>query len=175
MAKILFLGGPSGSGKSSFASEYLTSLGWIHLEIDQHPKDGITENKLRAEWHDFYATHNPTSLHAELLRRADRSPGIVLSFPGNLVFSPDHIRAAGNHFCIAYLYGHPVHCLRSFLQREEQSGRRLPASHWDDNNRNVFGSLSCSIQHSFLINAFNPDGSRRDPAAIYQDIFPCST
>jgi chloramphenicol 3-O-phosphotransferase len=46
MAKILFLGGPSGSGKSSFASQHLTSLGWIHLEIDQHPTDGITEHKL---------------------------------------------------------------------------------------------------------------------------------
>ncbi len=86
MTKILFLGGPSGSGKSSFASKYLTSLGWIHLEIDQHPKDGIAEQKLRAEWDSFYADHNPTSLHEELLRRADRAPGIVLSFPGNLVF-----------------------------------------------------------------------------------------
>src|SRR5437867_11626212 len=101
-AKILFLGGPSGSGKSSFASEYLTSLGWIHLEIDQHPKDGITEHKLRAEWGSFYANHNPTSLHKELLRRAGRSPGIVLSFPGNLIFSPEHIHAVANHFRIAY-------------------------------------------------------------------------
>jgi adenylate kinase family enzyme len=62
MTKILFLGGPSGSGKSSFAARYLTSLGWIHLEIDQHPKDGITEHNLRTEWNRFYVGHERSCL-----------------------------------------------------------------------------------------------------------------
>ena len=61
--KILFLGGPSGSGKSYFASRFLAENGWLHLEIDRHDEgDGIALENLRLEWDDFWIRHDLSSL-----------------------------------------------------------------------------------------------------------------
>lgn len=171
MSKILFLGGPSGSGKSHFAAKHLASLGWRHLEIDQQSKNGIDEQNLRAEWDTFFVRQDPRLLREELLRRADGAPGVVLSFPGNLIFPAQHIRTADGVFQFAYLFGHPAHCLASFLDRERRSGRGLDANHWDANNTNVFAELSRSANHRFLVAAFDPDGGRRNPEAIYAELF----
>ncbi len=170
MPKIVFLGGPSGVGKSHFASKHLVSLGWRHFEIDQATKDGIDEHNLRREWDAFFERSEPTLLRQELTRRADRAPGIVLSFSSNLVFVQRHISAAASAFQIAYLFGHPAHCLTAFLERERWNGRGLDANHWDRNNALLFARLSRSIHHRFLVHAFHQDGSRRDPNAICDDL-----
>lgn len=34
MADILFLGGPSGVGKSSFGRDHVANEGWVHIESD---------------------------------------------------------------------------------------------------------------------------------------------
>ena len=169
--KILFLGGPSGSGKSYFA-EHLASLGWRHLEIDQHSKDDINQHHLCKEWMAFLGQGDPIPLRDELLRRADRAPGIVLSFPGNLVFNHEHIRAAAGIFHIAYLFGDPAHCLASFLGRERQNERSLNADHWNHNNSDLFARLRHPANRPFLVDAFNPDGTHREAKAIYYDLFP---
>ena len=93
MSKILFLAGPSGSGKSFFASHYLSKRGWLHLEIDRFPENGIDVENVRSEWDDFLNRLRPDPLHRVLLGCAGSPTNVVLSFPGNLVFSPDHLRA----------------------------------------------------------------------------------
>ena len=169
--KILFLGGPSGSGKSYFASRYLVGEGWLHLEIDRHGRgDGIDVENLRLEWNDFWIRHDPSSLCEELWRRAAASRYIVLSFASSVVFSEDHLAAAAGLICVAYLYGHPQFCLQAFLNRERSMRRELAIRHWDKYNRQTFGELSLSRNQPLLIEMFREDGSRRDPKEIYADI-----
>jgi hypothetical protein len=169
--KILFLGGPSGSGKSYFASRYLAGHGWLHLEIDRHDEgDGIALENLRLEWDDFWIRHDRSSLNQELRRRATGFPHIVLSFASTVVFSADHLRAAAGQFYIAYLYAHPQFCLQAFVDRERSMPRELAISHWDKHNRDIFGELSLSRNQPLLIEAFREDGLRRHPNEMYADI-----
>ena len=169
--RILFLGGPSGSGKSYFASRYLAGHGWLHLEIDLHNRgDGIEVENLRSEWNDFWISHDPSPLCEELWRRAATSRCIVLSFASSVVFSEDHLRAAAGQICVSYLYGHPQFRLKAFLNRERSMRGDLAISHWDKYNRQTFGELSLSRNQPLLIEMFREDGSRRDPKEIYADI-----
>jgi len=171
MTKLLFLGGPSGSGKSHFCKEYLAlKKRWLHLEIDQYPRDGIEEHGLRAEWDGCYHNLTPEPLHNELLRRAQKSKYVVLSFPGNLIFSDQHLFAGCQFFSFAYLYGTPANCLKAFLEREQATPRGLDRAHWDTNNYVAYGLLSRSINHPLLIQAFDRLGGRRNPQTIYSDI-----
>ena len=171
LMKILFLAGPSGSGKSYFASRYLTERGWLHLEIDRHDQgDGIDLENLRSQWGDFWMRHDPSPLREELRRRAAGAPDMVLSFASSVVFSADHLHAAAGQFCVTYLYGHPQFCLQAFLNRERSMPRELAISHWDKYNRETFGELSLSKNQPLLIEVFREDGSRRDPKEIYADI-----
>lgn len=171
MSKILFLGGPSGSGKSHFASEYLTSRGWVHLEIDQFPNDGISEHGLRTLWDAFLLRFDPIPLREELLVRAAGAEGIVLTFPSTLVFLPQHFRTAEGSFEIAYLFGLEAYCLTSFLKRESERGGELGVAHWRANNAKVFSELKCPENRPLLVNVFHEDGTRRDPKEIFEDLF----
>jgi adenylate kinase family enzyme len=170
MQTILFLGGPSGVGKSHFASKFLASKKWLHFEIDQWQKDGIDECNLRHELNDFATKLKPDLLKRELLRRAASRQNIVLTFPSAAIFSPQHRAAAKGHFRIAYLFGHPRFCLQAFLAREEMNGRGLTANYWNSNNVRTFALLSLSHNHNLVIEAFKQDGSRRKSADILADI-----
>ena len=143
----------------------------MHLEIDRHGRgDGIDAENLRLEWNDFWIRHDPSSLREELWRRAAASRYIVLSFASSVVFSEDHLRAAADQICVAYLYDHPQFCLQAFLNRERSMRRDLAISHWDKYNRQTFGELSLSRNQPLLIEMFREDGSPRDPKEIYADI-----
>lgn len=169
--KILFLGGPSGSGKSHFASQYLAKKGWLHVEIDRHDQgDGIDLENLRSEWDAFWLRCEFSPLHQELLRRAANFPYIVLSFASTVVFNVNHLRVAAGHFCAAYLYGHPTFCLQAFLDRESSMPRDLGLRHWDKHNRTIFGELSLSHNQPLLVEAFCEQGARRDAEEIFADI-----
>lgn len=171
MNKILLLGGPSGCGKTFFASEHLAQRGWVHLEVDQFGKDGITELGLRNEWDAFWLRFDPISLRDKLFSRGGGAEGIVLSFPSTLVFSPKHLRAAQGSFQIAYLFGNEGHCLNSFLKRERQLNRGLGVAHWGANNSNVFSELNRPENLPLLVSVFHEDGTRRDPKDVYGELF----
>jgi hypothetical protein len=171
MSTILFLGGPSGAGKSFFASHCVATWGWLHLEIDRFLEgDGIDLENIRSEWDEFWVHLRARPLHNSLLARAGPSRKVVLSFPSNLIFSPEHLRAGQGYFAFAYLYGHPAHCLQAFLDREQATGRRLGAEWWNSNNHTTFGCLSLLFNHPLLIEAFTAGGIRRDPEQIYADV-----
>jgi hypothetical protein len=171
MSKFLFLGGPSGSGKSFFASVHVSKRGWLHLEIDRFLEgDGIDLENIRSEWDDFLERLRPGPLHSALLDRAACSANVVLTFPSNLVFGPEHLRTGQGYFSFAYLYGHPAHCLQAFVVREEANRRRLDAKWWDHHNMPTFGGLSSSFNQPLLIETFTANGERRNPEQIYGDL-----
>jgi len=72
---LLFILGPSGSGKSALAEWIAADLGLLHLETDIWGKDGIYVQRLRREWHSSWS-------------------GAVLTFPSVLVPRRQHRQAA---------------------------------------------------------------------------------
>jgi hypothetical protein len=157
----LVIGGPSGVGKSCFSS-FLEQQGWLYLEADQVPKDGINELGLRIPWDQFWNFRDAELLAKELKSRqaAKRCKATVLSLPSCAVPTPDHLTAAETTLRIRFLYGDPRLCLKAFLDRERATGRNLPATHWDDHNKDVFRILSTSVYHSYLVDVFHADGTR---------------
>jgi hypothetical protein len=153
------ISGPSGVGKSSLG-KFLASTGWLHLEADQHPKDGIDELSLRSEWDAFWCRRDPRALSDELTRRGKDHAGVILTLPSGAIPRPELISASAARLTIRFLWGDPRNCLREFLDREKESGSNLPASHWDENNREVFKQLSQSVYHPHLIDVFDSQGAR---------------
>jgi shikimate kinase len=171
-SKILFLLGPSGVGKSSFGKYLEQSQGWMHLEIDEYPNDGIDIHGLRKEWNLFYNHCNIKSLANNLHKRfiATDSANCVLTFPGNLILSHQHIKACESVIHICYLYGSLAHCINTFLQRERESGRNLDFNHWICNNRESYLEISKPFFESFRIHVFTHDGCHRSYDEIYADV-----
>ena len=170
MAKILFLGGPAGVGKSTFASGYLVAQGWRHIEIDRRDGDGIELEGLRREWDAYYADYDPLPLWETLCRRTGDVTRLVVTFPGNCLFGGMHIGNARDLFHVFYLFGQPDFCLKAFLQRECHSGGQYSLAHWAHYNGQIFEYLSHPMNHWRLINAFVADGTRRPDSLILADI-----
>jgi hypothetical protein len=171
MSIPVVIGGPSGVGKEWFC-KFLEKKGWLYLEADQYPKDGIEELGLRALWNQFWYHCDAHSLATELKTRQDKNQyvGVVLSLPGHAIPSTKHLQAAKGYLLIRFLYGDPGFCLAAFLDRERTTGRNLPASHWDRHNEGVFSVLSTSPYHPYLINVFHSDGQRFLWKKVYDKI-----
>src|ERR1700682_877827 len=107
--------GPSGSGKSSFGQWLAAERNWLHLEIDRYREgDGIDLNNLRREWNEFYLHRNAECFGGVLRKRieANSRSQSALTFPGDLVLSPDHMIAAHSAgIRTIYLYGSAAHCI----------------------------------------------------------------
>jgi len=135
---ILFLLGPSGAGKTQLARWAVEDLRFLHIEIDRWPEgDGIDIVGLREEWtiylEEQQAGHLATAIRDKIERA--QSDGAILSFPGTLVLSTDHLEAAekcGIRSII--LYGTEAECLGAFVEREKQASRGLDVRHWISNN-----------------------------------------
>src|SRR5208337_332658 len=81
MTRILFLGGPAGVGKSTFASTFLNTQGWGHIEFDCYSGGGVDAN-LRPSWNAYYDHFQPVQLWKELCRQHGASENVVVSVPG---------------------------------------------------------------------------------------------
>jgi hypothetical protein len=168
---ILFLGGLSGSGKSSFSRDYLMGRrGWFHMEIDVPGENGIDKNDLRDAWVAFLVHHNPRPLHQELSRRAGGHTHVVLAFSSMMIFGKSHLKSGRGFFHFAYLYGDPERCLQAFLDRERDRGSELGTPHWEWNKRNLICALNERHNRGLVIEAFAPSRERRNPDDIYVDI-----
>jgi len=163
--------GPSGVGKSDFGRWLAAERNWLHLEIDQCPKDGIDLYDLRAEWDDFYYRGNPDGLGEALRRRLEKtsSARAVLTFPGNLVLCPD-VMVTGTQAGIRtiYLYGSEANCIAAFLAREEKSGRNLGRDHWTANNQNLYARISEPAFAPYKNHVFTRAGARRPHAEVFE-------
>jgi hypothetical protein len=171
---IWFIFGISGAGKSHFCEWLQAAKGWLHLEIDLHPKDGIDEHGLRGEWNAFFNQREPKGLIDILRARGTQvgSTGVVLSFPGNVIsyITADHIKSCAKQVTFAFLSGDPKFCLRSFLQREQGTVRRLGQPHWEGNNKPLFQKLKEPAVRGYVVDAFNANGSRKSTDALYAEI-----
>lgn len=174
---ILFVLGPSGVGKSSFAAFLASKHRWLHLEIDQYRKgDGIDFHGLRAVWDLFFNSYAPAKLVKELRKRtgAASRAACVLSFPSGVVLSPEHIEVAARAFIDAvYLYGSAAHCINAFLRRERSTGRNLGLDHWARNNWGSYAKMSVPAFEPHRIHMFSPKGNHRPHAAVYRQL--CET
>ena len=121
MTTILFLGGPAGVGKSTFASTFLNTQGWGHIEFDGYSGGGV-DASLRPSWNAYYDHSRPVQLWKELCRQHSASENVVVTVPGTCTFYARHLSAAEGLFHIAYLYGSRDLCLSAFLERERETG-----------------------------------------------------
>jgi len=166
----VFILGPSGIGKSSFG-EYITQAkSWLHLEVDQFPNsDGIDIHKLREPWDRFFFKKDPQDLVDELTKRvtSEKRAGCIVTFPGGVVLSPEHIRMCRESIGIFYLYGSAAQCINAFLAREEETGRCLSLEHWLTNNYETYLKMSNPAFEQSRVHVFTHTGNRRS----HQDIF----
>jgi hypothetical protein len=174
--KILFLGGLSGAGKTTFSRDYLEAVhGWSWIEIDVRNANGIDVNDLRSVWNEFYLRHKPGPLRDELSRRAAGRSHVVLTFSSCQVFTERQLGSGEGFFHFAYLYDGPGRCLQAFLDRERKLGSAHGADgagtdHWYHNNVSALYQLHEPHNCDLLIQAFNPNGTRRDPESIYREV-----
>ena len=169
---ILFILGPSGVGKSTFARYLSKEHHWFHLEIDDPRGDGIDIYGLRRAWDAFYLSTSPSLLAQavrDLMKKANASKCVV-SFPSPLVLSPDHIDAAARESIrVTYLYATAAQCIDAFLQRERESMRNLSLDHWLGFNKESYIAMSRPEFRPHRINVFEA-GGRRSNADILRDL-----
>ena len=170
---ILFLLGPSGSGKSQLASWVAADLDFLHLEIDRFPDgDGLDLEGLRAEWDHYWIGGNAGPLVTVLTERvanANRA-GVILSFPGNLVPFPAQMATAEQAgVCVVLLYGAGADCLRSFLERERDLARGLDEGFWTTNNACSYAMLSSPRFDDYRLCAFS-HGEHRPRSELVGEI-----
>jgi hypothetical protein len=160
-------------GKSSFGGWLAEERDWLHLEVDRYPDpaDGITLHNLRSGWDDFFCRGNPKGLSETLQRRlaAKSKTGCVVTFPGNLVLSPDRmIAAARAGIRTIYLYGSAADCITAFLTREQQTGRNLPLTHWIGHNWRSYMQMSEPAFAPFRIHVFTHMCTRRSHEEVFE-------
>ena len=169
---IWFVLGPSGVGKSSFG-DYLANIkDWYHLEIDQFINDGIDTYGLRQEWDAYYLSLDPSGLITELKKRTMESgkSNCVLTFPGNLVLSTNHISVVANVIKVIYLYGSAVRCMTTFLKREQETHRNLGLDHWITYNCLSYINMSMPELETNRVYVWTCSGDRRGHEDIFNEV-----
>lgn len=172
---ILFVLGPSGAGKSSLG-DALAGHGFVHLEHDIYPEsgDGIDVLGLREVWDAFLEGGWTQPLIDELLLRAVRGRGVVLTFSGIVVLPTERLLLARDRGIAAViLYGTAADCLNAFLERERHTGRGLTLQHWVANNRQSYIAFSLPDLEPFRLPVFDSRGRRVDlVAAVLERLAP---
>jgi len=168
---IIFVLGPSGVGKSDLAKALARKLDYEFYEVDQYPADGIDVHGLRREWDEFWLNVRPESLVDLLCGRAAaaRKTGIVVGFPSMLTLRGAHLRALNGKVRVVYLVGTEEQCRSAFLAREQKTGRRPDAAHWNRNNKAMFDFLKTPEAKPYIVAAFD-DNDRRSTEQILADI-----
>ena len=165
MHPIWFILGISGAGKSYFSELAAQKLSWFHYEIDLAPHDGITHWGFRTEWDIFLQNNQIEPLVQSISARSckDNCAGSILSFPSNLIacLSEQQVARALQSVKLIVLSGPENLCRNAFLQREQESGRRLNEEHWTANNKNLYPFLQYSWIAPHVFDTFLPDGSRK--------------
>ncbi len=136
---LIFIFGPSGVGKSTLGNWLAEDLGFLHLEVDCHPQDGIDLAGIRNEWEEFCSKLDGQPL-CRLLRERIRSAelrAMVVSFPSTVCFNKVFMEVLRNNKVTPLiLLGSKQNCIDSFLRREASTGRGLDIEHWLRYNSN---------------------------------------
>ncbi len=169
---IWFVLGPSGTGKSCFG-KYLNNIkNFYHMEIDQFHQDGIDVHGLRQVWDAYYKKFEPCGLIKEIKRRTKKSgkSNCVLTFPGNLILTKNHISAVSENISIIYLYGSAARCIIAFLKREQETNRNLKLEHWIKYNHTTYITISEPEFESNRVYVWTHKGERRQHEEIFDEL-----
>lgn len=169
MNRPIILSGPSGVGKTKFC-EYLQEKGWLYLEADVPPRDGIDELDLRRAWNSFWEDRSPHLLAEELRNRRLESCGVILSLPSQAIADISLIEQSEPMLKVRFLWGDPRWCLRDFLERERRTGRNLGIDHWKENNSKIYLKLRDLRYERYLVNVFEDDGTRKPLRQVEKQI-----
>lgn len=171
---ILFILGPSGVGKTTFCEYLGNQHNWIHFNHDDN--DPHLPNKypleIEQELNLFVSHFKVRPLYCKIKNRFmwHARPGIVLSFPSNILISANHILAAKGYFKIFYLYGNQQNCLSAFNERERLKDRNFGEDHWRHYNCRTYEAMDGPSLRPWIIGAFHQNGSRKSTAEIYDEI-----
>jgi len=169
---ILFVLGPSGTGKSPFGEYLATVKNWHHIEIDQFYKNGIEIHRLIGVWDAYYNNYDPSGLIKEIEKRNTKSgkSHCVLTFPGNLVLTEKHISVVKNNIKIIYMYGSAARCISAFLKREQETQRNLNIDHWITNNYHSYIKMSLPSLKANRVDVWTHNGERRKHQEIFDEV-----
>src|SRR6266705_357156 len=167
-SQVIFGLGPSGVGKSHILELLAPQIGFFLLDLDT--KIPFSRNALREEWHVFGTELNPGPLLNALHNRifAEKTAGIILSFPSTRILTREHVvaaRAVGIRTIL--LWGPADLCREAALGRED--GRVNTEAQYDKSNQSVFATYGRAEYDSIRVETFF-NGSRLPPAAILDHI-----
>ncbi len=141
--------------------------------------NGIDVSRLRSVWDAFLAEDRvaPSLAHAPYTRscHAAGSGSESSSFSSCQVLEQRHLEAGRQYFHFVYLCGSPDQCLQEYLGRLQNEGiisgpSAEAVDYWKKNNERLLLALEQPHNLNLAIPAFESDGSRRNPDAIYNDV-----
>jgi len=167
---ILFILGPSGVGKSTFANYLVQTHGWLHLDLDQ--PNSIEINQLQHEWESFYSQRKALHLIQNLRQRVTSAnkTNFIITLPSTEVLSPEHIKACLPLIQICYFYGSADHCINAFLRRELETDRGLDINYWIRNNRVSYINMSLPCLEPYRVHVFTHEGHHLSNADILVEV-----
>jgi hypothetical protein len=162
-ARLVFLVGPSGVGKSTVAGPLCSNLTFYHVDVDRDP---LKAHGIRDEWDQFWTGRNPGPIVRALRAFASRvgRAGVLVSFPSNKkrVLHPEHVDAAQNAgIKVVVLWGAEEPCKTARQARDVECGIPWDESTYDVRNRRAFELYSGPDYDSVRVDAFEADGRRR--------------
>lgn len=156
MSQILFIFGPSGVGKSTFAEWLVENYGFLHINFDRWDNKGVDGKVIKNEMDKFFSDHQPTELRSVIEKNLDMRKGAVVTFPSTVIPNISKIKMLKqSNIKTVILYGSEENCLNAFIKREKEIGRNLSKEHWHKYNDHLYNGRSIKHQHApYLVPVF---------------------
>jgi hypothetical protein len=164
-ARLMFLVGPSGVGKSTIAEPLCSDLALYHVDVDRDP---LKVHGIRDAWQEFWTGSNPGPIADALRAIASREgrAGVLVSLPSNKkrVLHPGHVDAARRAgIKVIVLWGAEAFCKKARQDRDVERGIPWNESKYDARNRRTFELYSGTEYDGVRVDAFQEDGRHRPP------------
>ena len=176
MKPIIFLLGPSGSGKS-YLSKLLEKDKFLYVHIDTDSgRRTFVANGFPSEWDDDFHKVNLAHLVGELRDRLDNEDeGVVVSLPTVHVFTPEKlVEAAQLGVTPVVLWGKQEDCIRAAEKRIHKKGRPFNLHRYKRLNGPTFRAYGSPEYGAFRVEAFREDGSRYPDEEWLARIMECT-
>ena len=166
MSPILFVLGPSGSGKSEISKAFQECYSFLHVDIDQDrdSKHGFELNNFPAQWDRDVSLIDFTQFALEIQHRVTQqtAAGSVISVPTIHVFSSDQLAIASRAgVWTVILWGTEQQCIQARRTRSKKNKKRFnekDVERYLRRNRRTFETYSRSEYDQYRIVVFHSDG-----------------
>ncbi len=167
--QVYLLFGFSAAGKTTLGQHLAEFLKyrWIELDVPNQNTEQALRNVdpvLGQTWRDFRDRCDATGLRDGLLKQVAQhsSLGVVAGFQSDVVLTPSQCRCLQEaHVGCSILVGDRTRLLEAFLAREQQTGRRLPAAHWQRHNMGQIDAMNGRACREFEVDVFDRNGERK--------------